>query len=237
MLTPLAEEPGHLPVYNWYPARLARANASAELLSFRLRQHVAAHPSLSVASLKSWINDTLVVPMLGITDAQPDELAALVGDPVASINTFAAIISLRAHIGWSTHGHSAVDVNIYSSGGPGTEVLRGNVENTDIGRGGDHARAAGQDDGAGAGRDGGAATGHGGGPGGCRRGGRRPLDAPSGASDEERGVERHRQSRLHWREFLGLGVSRHVVISSASSVLSRILVLPGPSRPLRLELG
>ncbi|KAJ2977686.1 hypothetical protein NUW58_g7735 [Xylaria curta] len=43
------------------------------------------------------------------------------------------MISVRAQIGWSTHGHSAVDVNIYSSGGPGTEALRGNVENTDVG--------------------------------------------------------------------------------------------------------
>lgn len=95
---------------------------------------MAAHPSLSEASLRSWINDTLVVPLLGITDAQPGELDALVGEPDASINTFAAMISLRAHIGWSTHGHSAVDVNIYSSGGPGTEALRGNVENTDVGK-------------------------------------------------------------------------------------------------------
>src|SRR5690349_16573634 len=44
------------------------------------------------------------------------------------------MISNRAQIGWSTHGHSAVDVNIYSSGGPGTDAIRGNVENTDIGK-------------------------------------------------------------------------------------------------------
>jgi alkaline phosphatase len=44
------------------------------------------------------------------------------------------MVSLRAHIGWSTHGHSAVDVNIYSSGGAGTEKIRGNVENTDVGK-------------------------------------------------------------------------------------------------------
>ncbi|KAG4216789.1 hypothetical protein PC116_g34730 [Phytophthora cactorum] len=44
------------------------------------------------------------------------------------------MISIRAQIGWSTHGHSAVDVNIYSSGGPGTEAIRGNVENTDVGK-------------------------------------------------------------------------------------------------------
>jgi alkaline phosphatase len=79
------------------------------------------------------VNTTLVVPGLGITDAKPGELDALIGNPDGSVETFAAMISLRAHIGWSTHGHSAVDVNIYSSGGPGTEKLRGNVENTEIG--------------------------------------------------------------------------------------------------------
>jgi alkaline phosphatase len=44
------------------------------------------------------------------------------------------MVSERAHIGWSTHGHSAVDVNIYSSGGTAAEKIRGNVENTDVGR-------------------------------------------------------------------------------------------------------
>ena len=41
-------------------------------------------------------------------------------------------ISRRAQIGWSTHGHSAVDVNIY--GTKGSDKLRGNNENTDVGK-------------------------------------------------------------------------------------------------------
>jgi alkaline phosphatase len=41
------------------------------------------------------------------------------------------MISRRAQIGWSTHGHSAVDVNIY--GTRGSEKLQGNHENTEIG--------------------------------------------------------------------------------------------------------
>lgn len=50
------------------------------------------------------------------------------------MQAFARMVSLRARLGWSTHGHSAVDVNVYSSGGPGTERIRGNVENTDVGK-------------------------------------------------------------------------------------------------------
>lgn len=44
------------------------------------------------------------------------------------------MISRRARIGWSTHGHTAVDVNIYSSGGRWAEPVKGNVENTDVGK-------------------------------------------------------------------------------------------------------
>jgi len=75
-----------------------------------------------------------VIRWLGITDALPQELQLLASNPETAVTAFAAMISLRAHLGWSTHGHSAVDVNIYSSGGPGTESIRGNVENTDIGK-------------------------------------------------------------------------------------------------------
>lgn len=35
-------------------------------------------------------------------------------------------------IQWTTHGHTAVDVNLYAKG-DGTEILRGSHENTEIG--------------------------------------------------------------------------------------------------------
>ncbi|KIE01552.1 repressible alkaline phosphatase precursor, partial [Metarhizium majus ARSEF 297] len=128
------QEPGHLPVYNWYPHVLANVSASCESLAKSLQSHVSnMSASISKQQLKSWINEKLVVPGLGVTDATDDELSLLADDPEASVNTFAAIISLRAHVGWSTHGHTAVDVNVYSSGGPETERIRGNVENTEIG--------------------------------------------------------------------------------------------------------
>jgi alkaline phosphatase len=43
------------------------------------------------------------------------------------------VISRRAQVGWSTHGHSAVDVNIYAYSPKGSEALHGNHENTEIG--------------------------------------------------------------------------------------------------------
>ncbi|QPG93894.1 hypothetical protein C2857_003409 [Epichloe festucae Fl1] len=129
------QEPGHLPVYNWYPQVLANATQSCEKLAATLQNHVSDKAySMNKEQLKSWINNELVVSGLGIPDATDEELILLAENPEASITTFAAIMSLRAHIGWSTHGHTAVDVNVYSSGGPETSGIRGNVENTDIGK-------------------------------------------------------------------------------------------------------
>ncbi|EFX02263.1 alkaline phosphatase [Grosmannia clavigera kw1407] len=137
-LSTALQEPGHLPIYNWYPTALDKAKVSSEHLSLLLREHVlsiAADGSVEdVQSLKNWINMELLIPHLGITDALDEELELLASNPETSIIIFAELVSLRAHIGWSTHGHSAVDVNIYSSGGPVVEGLRGNVENTDVGK-------------------------------------------------------------------------------------------------------
>lgn len=133
-LTPLPEAPNELPVYNWHPSVLARANASTEYCSFLLNQHIASAADESQQSLINWINEELAVRRLGITDALEIELHALATNPTAATVIFSSMVSTRARVGWSTHGHSAVDVNIYSSGGKAAEKLRGNVENTDVGR-------------------------------------------------------------------------------------------------------
>ncbi|KAI0103860.1 alkaline-phosphatase-like protein [Nemania sp. FL0031] len=124
------------PQYLWYPQVLANATASSEHLARRLWEHIAKSAprgTTSIEELKTYINEELVIPGLGISDALDEELTAVAQYPELAQPAFAEMISVRAQIGWSTHGHSAVDVNIYSSGGPGTEVLRGNVENTEVG--------------------------------------------------------------------------------------------------------
>ncbi len=83
------------------------------------------------ANLGKYISEKLVEQGLGITDASNEELKLLVDNPPLSVYTFADMISRRAQIGWSTHGHSAVDVNIY--GTAGSEGLHGNHENIEIG--------------------------------------------------------------------------------------------------------
>jgi alkaline phosphatase len=130
------QPPGHLPVYNWYPKVLANASASCELLAARFQEHVSSNPisDASAEKIKSWVNDELIVSGLGITDATESELDQFLEFPASAIYHLTDIISLRAHVGWSTHGHTAVDVNIYSSDPKGlNNGSRRNVENTDVG--------------------------------------------------------------------------------------------------------
>ncbi|KAK0732809.1 alkaline-phosphatase-like protein [Apiosordaria backusii] len=127
------QAPNELPVYNWHPEVLLQANASAEYLAILLQQHIIANPAEGQQKLQEWIREDLVEKRLGIRDALEIEINALASNPLAALNIFSKMVSIRARIGWSTHGHSAVDVNVYSSGGPGTEEIRGNVENTDVG--------------------------------------------------------------------------------------------------------
>ncbi|KAM0561520.1 hypothetical protein ACHAPJ_003403 [Fusarium lateritium] len=130
------QEPGHLPVYNWYPKVLANATASAEYLHAKLHAHLASNSDAKkdMKKLKKYISEELIVRGLGISNASDKEISLIAEQPQNALVLFSALISLRAHVGWSTHGHTAVDVNIYSSGGPGAENIRGNVENTDVGK-------------------------------------------------------------------------------------------------------
>jgi len=43
------------------------------------------------------------------------------------------MMSRRSQTGWSTHGHSGADVNIYSSDPKAATALVGNHENTEVG--------------------------------------------------------------------------------------------------------
>ncbi|RSL80263.1 hypothetical protein CEP51_006714 [Fusarium floridanum] len=130
------QEPGHLPVYNWYPKVLANATASAEWLAAKLHAHLASSSDSKkdLEKLKKYINEELIIRGLGISNASDKDITTIAEHPASALVLFSALISLRAHVGWSTHGHTAVDVNIYSSGGPGTDAIRGNVENTEVGK-------------------------------------------------------------------------------------------------------
>jgi alkaline phosphatase len=70
---------------------------------------------------------------LGIKDASDAEITNLVNDPDTALYQYADMVSRRSQTGWSTHGHSAADVNIYSSDPKTALSLVGNHENTEVG--------------------------------------------------------------------------------------------------------
>lgn len=119
------------PQYLWYPEVLYNASHSAEWLGFKLFEKALPEAKMSDKDLEHFVREDLVKSGLGILDATDDEIAAALEYRLVASTIFADMISRRAQIGWSTHGHSAVDVNIYGS--KGAESLRGNHENTEIG--------------------------------------------------------------------------------------------------------
>ncbi|KAK6526917.1 hypothetical protein TWF281_010113 [Arthrobotrys megalospora] len=119
------------PDYLWYPSVLANASHSSEYMAKLL----ADFPETGKKKITEYIKDELL-PLQQITDADDDEIAKLVTAKTGGLSSayaWADMISRRAQIGWATHGHSAVDVNIYAYPPESAKKLWGNHENTEIG--------------------------------------------------------------------------------------------------------
>ncbi|KAI8813671.1 alkaline phosphatase [Cladochytrium replicatum] len=117
------------PEYLWHPEIIAGIQNSTAIVS----EAIVAHPASS-ASRKSFVLDTVLSSWMNVTDATDAEVQKLVeSESSYELEMFLAkIVNIRAQLGWATHGHSAVDVNLYAYGG-GCHTLAGNNENTDIG--------------------------------------------------------------------------------------------------------
>ncbi|CEP10665.1 hypothetical protein [Parasitella parasitica] len=119
------------PEYKWNPEVVHRVRNSSEALAN------AWAASANVRS-QGYLKKVLIQSGLGIQDATSQEIEKITnwkssGKTVEELSwLFSDMVSRRALLGWSTHGHTAVDVNLYAKG-DGTEVLRGSHENTDIG--------------------------------------------------------------------------------------------------------
>ncbi|KAK4997248.1 vacuolar alkaline phosphatase [Elasticomyces elasticus] len=127
------------PDYLWYPSVLANTTHSGEHIASIYHSHLSSLSSHSHSpterssdALRNFLT-TLVSRTLGINDTSPQEIESLIEHPAIAEYTFADMTSRRSQIGWSTHGHSAVDVNIYSSDARAASALVGNHENTEIG--------------------------------------------------------------------------------------------------------
>ncbi|CUS09911.1 unnamed protein product [Tuber aestivum] len=116
------------PEYLWYPEVLANASSSSEYLAAQYARYEGPADQED-----DYIRDTILFKGLGVHDASDDEIKAIKDHKADDDSAWllADLISRRAQVGWTTHGHSGVDVNIYGS--TGTSKLKGNHENTEVG--------------------------------------------------------------------------------------------------------
>ena len=123
------------PEYLWYPDKIANASHSGEALSHAIHKFQREEEP-SGEELRDFIKKAVLVSGLGVSDASDAEIDTIIDHkgpwpPLHYVLT--DIISRRVQSGWSTHGHSAVDVNIYASSPGDAQPLIGNHENTKVG--------------------------------------------------------------------------------------------------------
>ena len=109
---------------------MANASHSAEHLALEYAKYLVNDPSDTAKT--SFVKDS-ITKGLGIEDYSDAEVADLLKEPETALYQYADLISRRSQTGWSTHGHSAADVNIYSSDRKAASALVGNHENTEVG--------------------------------------------------------------------------------------------------------
>ena len=108
----------------WDPAPLLRATASFEATAARIG---AGGDAAEV------IREALGVDALpeGAAEVLRDAVAAR--DPSALLPLLESLASEPAGVGWTTKGHTAVDVGLYAWG-PGADRFRGAMSNDAVGR-------------------------------------------------------------------------------------------------------
>ncbi|KAJ2161757.1 vacuolar alkaline phosphatase [Coemansia sp. RSA 562] len=117
------------PEYLWNPFALEPVKHSIEYVSSKLLGQTT-----DSAKQYEFVRDTVFPKWMGIKDASHKEILAVAqeANSVQLRQLLSTAISDRAQLGWATHGHSAVDVNLYAYG-KDAHLLRGSHENTDIG--------------------------------------------------------------------------------------------------------
>ncbi|RMZ92141.1 hypothetical protein DV736_g629, partial [Chaetothyriales sp. CBS 134916] len=127
----------HYPKYVWYPGVLANASQSTEYCASKWSQYLRSDQGHNAARADQAAHlKKLLESALGIVDASEEEITAILdAEPDwPPFYLFSDMISRRAQVGWSTHGHTAVDVNIYASDPKHAPQLVGNHENTEVGK-------------------------------------------------------------------------------------------------------
>ncbi|KAL7415153.1 alkaline-phosphatase-like protein [Mrakia frigida] len=125
-------DPSIYPTYAYYPSALENVTRSTIFLGEHILTRAESRGGEDVE--ESWVKEQIFGKGLGIEDGTDEELErvrAVQGDAVKLDNVLADMVSRRAQLGWSTHGHSGVDVNLYMY--PRQPDFHGSKENTEVG--------------------------------------------------------------------------------------------------------
>lgn len=134
------------PDYLWYPHVLLNSTHSGEYLARKIVE-TKKSGKFSLESFSAYVAKEVIETDMGISEYTKEEV-----DQICALSNYAEgllyflnnMISVRSQTGWTTHGHSAVDVNIYAYSNskeideklyrrdPYTGLL-GNHENIEIG--------------------------------------------------------------------------------------------------------
>ncbi len=120
--------------YKWNPAPLTKQQRSVEYLTRSIVHNPAKYRNNITNLAREVIEKYLGIPMKEADLSEFLELTRKVqkSDFYSIQSHLAEMISRRCELGWSSHGHSGVDVNLYAFGRK-SNLLRGSHENTDIG--------------------------------------------------------------------------------------------------------
>lgn len=125
------------PEYLWHPQVLANASHSGEYLAKQLKNY---NDNGDQPKLKEYIKEEIFEKGLGILNYDENELDDVVNNKNSASNSLVEMVSKRSQTGWSTHGHTAVDVNLYGYAAHRfakqylMEKLGGSHENTEVGK-------------------------------------------------------------------------------------------------------
>ena len=120
--------------YAWHPDVLDKVSASHGVLMDRLSDTLPEDPTDNRRAAVNAMQPVLA-GHAGIESLRPREHVALqdaLGNRYRLEDALAEIIAQRTRVGWTTGGHTAVDVKLFATG-PGEKHFRGHLDNTDVG--------------------------------------------------------------------------------------------------------
>ena len=128
-------DPDTYPEYIWLPEVLANTTHSGEYLAEALKSFNG-----TAEALNTFVTKNVLLEGLGIKNITQTQVDSITKNKEDAIEAIVQIVGTNAQIGWTTHGHTAVDVNVYAYAKNRYVMdniiksrLVGNHENTDIG--------------------------------------------------------------------------------------------------------